>query len=486
MNTKWSWLNVLLIVVLWAGCNNASFAQSMNAGDIRGIVTDASGAALPDVRVTVTNKNTGVTKDYTTNQDGLYDTSSIVAGTYELTFEKQGFSKYLRSSVTIDVGNTTVNAQLTVGSVSEQVVVNTDVPLLQTENAEQSTTLGSQTLSQLPQVGQNWENFTILLPGSAGAPMGSQGAANPGQEVAVNGNLPYSTVLADGAAITLPSSANADVMVLETVQEVKVSASAFSAQYGIGGIMFNQISKGGTDSFHGAAYEYFQNDAMNAANYVFAQKTRKAALSRVRFNNFGFAVGGPIIKRRLFFYFDYDKTINHGAASQGSNTVPTDAVLSGDFTGQPLIYDPATTRLTQATGTRVLSNGSTQTLPLLRSHLLRGVSTATATEFPPAVSIRSPRRFRLTIPRQIPLVSLSMAIQPTTSSSTSPTPSHSPSSSVVRTGTLRTTIASPCPIRRATIRLTRTDRASAPSTVNRRTSAVITHKSLTSGRSVQA
>ncbi len=198
-----------------SGLTAVGFAQSMNAGDIRGIVTDASGAVLPDVTVTLVNKNTGVTKILTTNQDGLFDTSSIVTGTYEITFSKPGFQTYVRSSLTIDVGNITVNAQLTVGAVTEQVIVNTDVPLLSTENAEQSTTLDARQLSELPQVGQDWQNFTILLPGASGAPMagGSQGANDPGQVASVNGNLPFSTILADGASVTLPSSANADVMV---------------------------------------------------------------------------------------------------------------------------------------------------------------------------------------------------------------------------------------------------------------------------------
>ncbi|WP_245632202.1 TonB-dependent receptor [Edaphobacter aggregans] len=338
--------SILTVVaaVLWMSCAGLVQGQSMNAGDIRGIVTDSSGAAIPDATVTVLNKDTGVTKDFTTNQDGLYDTNSIVPGNYELTFSKTGFQKLVRSAVTVQVGIMKVDAQLPVGAVTESVVVNTDIPLLSTENAEQSTTLASRQLANLPQVGTpTWENFTILLPGAAGAPMGAQGSSNPGQVAAVNGNLPFSTILADGAAITLPHSANADVMIQETIQEVKVSASAFSAQYGIGGIMFNQISKGGTDRFHGSAYEYFQNDAMNAANYAFATKTREEAVSPLRYNNFGFSVGGPIIKRKLFFFFDYDKVINHGAASTGTATVPTAAMLNGDFTGLPDIYDPNTT-----------------------------------------------------------------------------------------------------------------------------------------------
>ena len=366
MKSKWLAL-MLAVITLGAGNAGIGFAQSTNSGDIRGIVTDTTGALLPDVTVTVTNNNTGVTKTLTTNNDGLYDTSSIVAGNYKVTFAKDGFTKLERSSITVLVGNTQVNAALKIGSVTDQIVVNTDVPLLETENGEQTTTLEAKTMSQLPQVGQNWENFTILLPGSSGAPGGSQGAANPGQVASVNGNLPFSNVLADGASTTLPSSANADVAIMETVQELQVSASAFSAQYGVGGIMFNQISKGGTDSFHGSVYEYFQNDALNAAKYAFAQKTRAQAVSRLRYNNFGFSVGGPVIKKKLFFFFDYDKTINHGAASSSTVTVPDAAQLNGDFTapGMATIYDPATTRVIQATGTRTLPNGKTQTCPCI-------------------------------------------------------------------------------------------------------------------------
>ena len=203
-NLRVSWLTMMLAVIAWVGLTAVGFAQSMNAGDIRGIVTDAIGAVLPDVTVTLTNKNTGVTKILTTNQDGLFDTSSIVTGTYEITFSKPGFQTLIRSSITVNVENITVNAQLTVGAVTEQVVVNTDIPLLSTENAEQSTTLDARQLSQLPQVGADWQNFTILLPGAAGVPMGNQGAANPQQTAAVNGNLPFSAILADGASVTLP------------------------------------------------------------------------------------------------------------------------------------------------------------------------------------------------------------------------------------------------------------------------------------------
>jgi Carboxypeptidase regulatory-like domain len=340
MNPKWS--IKVGAVLLWAGLAGIAFAQSTNSGDIRGVVTDSTGAALPGVNVTVANVNTGVSKVYVTNNDGVYDTSSIVAGTYKITFAKSGFSELVRPSVTLNVENTTVNAQLTVGSVTEQVVVNMDVPLLKTENGEETFMLDAQTLSQLPQVGQDWSSFDILMPGAAGAPMGNQGALGAGTSngtmLAVNGNLPFSTVLADGAETTLPASANSDIYTQETIQEVQVGTSAFSAQYGVGGILYNQISKGGTDRFHGSAYEYFQNDALNANSY-FGGKTH------LRYNNFGGSIGGPILKRKLFFYFNFDKTLQQGGSQPVFYTVPTTAVLNGDFTGFPTIYDPNTTTI---------------------------------------------------------------------------------------------------------------------------------------------
>jgi hypothetical protein len=355
----------LLVGVLLTGSFAAALGQATNAGDISGIVTDTTGAAVPGATVTVLNVDTGITKDYTTNDSGVYDTSSIVAGTYKLTFSRQGFSTLVRSSITIPVGPTTVNAQLAVGTVSTQVVVNTDVPLLNTENGAISTTLNSDTLAQLPQVssiGQDWSSFNILQAGAAGAPMGAQGVVGSGTSngtmLSVNGNLPFSTVLADGAETTLPASANSDITVQEDIQEVQTSSSAFSAQYGVGGILYNQISKGGSDRFHGSAYENFQNTALNANNYTFGANT---ATPVIHFHEFGGTVGGPILRNKFFFFFNYDHIIDNGGAAASFYTVPTAAELSGNFAGLPTIYDPATTTVIQQTGTYTYPGASSPT-----------------------------------------------------------------------------------------------------------------------------
>ena len=362
---KMKWTHALAVAALALGSLCSVFAQATNSGDLSGTVTDTNGAAIPGATVTVLNIDTGVTRDYTTNGAGVYDTSSIVAGNYKVTFSRDGFSQLVRSSVTVNVGTTRVDAQLAVGTVSTQVVVNTDVPLLTTDTGAISTTLTAETLSQLPQVGQqgqDWSSFNILQPGSAGAPGGSQGTAGTGTSngtsLAVNGNLPFSTVLADGAETTLPASANSDINVQETIQEVQTSSSAFSAQYGVGGILYNQISKGGSDRFHGSAYEYLQNTALNANNYTFGANTPTPV---IHFHEFGGSIGGPIIKRKAFFFFAYDQIIDNGGSQASFYTVPTAAELSGNFAGLPTIYDPASTTVIQQTGSYTYPGQSTPT-----------------------------------------------------------------------------------------------------------------------------
>ena len=355
----------ILAAVFLAGSFGATFGQSTNEGDISGSVTDTTGAAIPGANITVANIATGVSGSYTSNGAGVYDTGSIVAGNYKITYSKDGFTTVVHSSVTVNVGTLQLNAQLAVGTVNTQVVVNSDVPLLNTENGAVTATMSYETINQLPQVssiGQNWSAFNILQPGEAGATMGNQGATGTGTSngtmLSVNGNLPFSTVLADGAETTLPASANSDITVQEDIQEVQTASSGFSAQYGVGGILYNQISKGGGDRFHGSAYEYFQNTALNANNYTFGSSATKP---EIHFHEFGGTIGGPIIRQKAFFFFNYEHIIDNGGATANFYTTPTAAELSGNFAGLPTIYDPATTVVFQQAGSFTYPGASTPT-----------------------------------------------------------------------------------------------------------------------------
>ncbi|WP_263367904.1 carboxypeptidase regulatory-like domain-containing protein [Edaphobacter bradus] len=328
-----------------AGCLSAvaGFAQNTNSADLRGTVTDATGAAIAGATVSVQDVDKGITRTLTTDAAGVYDTGSIVPDHYLVTISAPGFKTLVRGPVTLLVGIETVNGQLPIGGVQEQVVVTEDLPLLDTESGSQSNTMTSATMSELPQYGADWQNFVNTLPGVSYS-------FRSGQTASVNGNLPYNSVLADGATTTLPMSENADVTVFETTAEVKVDTSSFSAQYGLGGVIFNQVSKSGSNHWHGAAYEYLQNTALNTTDYRFDGKKNTAGFQR--YDNYGFSVSGPILRDKLFFYFNFDKTYSNGGSAAATLTVPTDAMRAGDFTGLPTLYDPSTQTI-QQTGTHL-------------------------------------------------------------------------------------------------------------------------------------
>src|SRR5665213_973197 len=224
---------VVLVVLLWVG---SGFAQNTNAGDVRGTVTDASGAVLPGVTVTVQDVDKGVTTTYVTNGAGLYETGSIVPDHYTLTFTKDGFSTFVRGPITLRVQTLTVDGSLKVGATTQTVRVTTDVPLLQTETREQSTTQTEKELKNLPQVGASWENFVILMPGTAGTPTGGQSNVNPGQTASVNGNAVFYNVLGDGITMSLPSNGNSFDYNFDTLGGVQMVSNSFSAPYENGGV----------------------------------------------------------------------------------------------------------------------------------------------------------------------------------------------------------------------------------------------------------
>jgi hypothetical protein len=348
------WVFAFCLLICLAG---PAFSQSRNTGEIRGTVTDPSGAAVPNATVTVTNVDTGVTTVFTTNSDGIYDTVSTQAGNYNITFTAPGFKKLVRGPFTLQIDVITEDGPLQVGAATDTVTVEASgVPLLETETGHLGTIFEAKTIGVLPQIGagitgNDWANFNVLLPGATGAPSQpaseGSGAYNAGDAISINGNLPnYANYLLDGAVVQLPVSNNVDNLVFEAVQEVQITTSSFSAEYGIGGAVFNQISKSGSNGFHGSAYEFWQNNILNAAPYF--QPNDGAAY--LRYDEWGGSIGGPIIKNKLFFYFVRDKIYNNGASSPHTSTVPTLAergmgtAFPGDydFSGTPTIYQPST------------------------------------------------------------------------------------------------------------------------------------------------
>jgi Carboxypeptidase regulatory-like domain len=355
-----SWLLAYCLLL----CTSAvALAQSSGTGEIRGTVTDKSEAVVPGAVVTVLNINTGTEKSLITNNSGIYDTVSTPIGSYSVTVTKPGFEKLVLGPITLDIGVITLDGHLTVGSAQQQVTVSANTAaLINTESGEQSTTFDEKTMLELPQVGQDWANFTILLPGSAGA-SSANGVTTSGVGVSLNGGAPYSgNFLSDGGSVTNPHSADVETDTFETVAEVQIADSNFSAQYGIGGAVFSQITKGGENKFHGSAYEHFQNDALEARSYFAAPDVPVGPL---KFNQFGGALGGPILRNRMFFYFNYDRSIDNQSYT-GTTTMPTAQMTgaNGQFDEtqlEPLDSNGNRIPLTDSNGNNIINpcNGAT-------------------------------------------------------------------------------------------------------------------------------
>src|SRR5579885_2112340 len=343
------------LIPLWAlvGYVFAALAwsQAMNSADVTGSVTDPSGAIIPGVTVAVRNIDKNIEHTTVTNESGLYDTGPLIPGdSYLLTFRKDGFASLQRGPMVLRTGVTGLNVQLSLLTASQQIVVNESAPLLETATSEISTTLPTQTLTRLPQVGTpDWQQFIILLHGTTGTPQNGNNVSNPGMGgVSANGSMPFSNALLDGVSINSPMSNNViNTPIFDAIGEVKVSASLFSAQYGTGGILYNQISKGGTNKFHGMGYDYLRNTALNASNFQFGLNVSRAP---IHYNAFGGNIGGPIMKDRVFFFFAVENVVNHGGSNVNLITVPTAAMREGDFTGMSAIYDPANQTVDPATG----------------------------------------------------------------------------------------------------------------------------------------
>jgi hypothetical protein len=328
-----------------------AWGQATNSADVTGSVTDPSGGVIPDVNVSVQDLDKNTERTIITNASGLYDTGPLVpADRYMLVFKKDGFTTVQRGPMTLTTGVTGLNVQLTVGQSSQTVVVqDTAAPLLETSTAEITQTVPQETLAVLPQTGgtPDWQSFLVVLPGTRGNGTNNNSPNMGG--VSVNGALPFSNALMDGASTSSPMSNNViNTPIFDTIAEVKMSDSLFSAQYGTGGILYNQISKGGTNQFHGMGYDYFKNTALNATPFGFNGIAGRNA--PIHFNDFGGNIGGPVIRNRIFFFFAMENIVNHTTPAVTFTAVPTLAMRSGDFTGLPAIYDPTTQTVDSATG----------------------------------------------------------------------------------------------------------------------------------------
>jgi hypothetical protein len=331
----------LAIVLLLMLSAHRIWAQNTNTGEIKGSVTDPSGAAVANATVAITDVLTGVVTRVTTNGSGIYDVPSLLPGEYTVAVAAPGFEDYLRKGVVLQVETIAIDASLTVGTASEQVTVTAEAPQLETETSDSHVIIDAKSIQDAPTVGGIWYNeLTNELPGVNAGGGGSQDAS--GQGVGINGTQGYmGNWLIEGSDATQPRDVNAsdNYPPVDSIAEVSAVLGNFGAQYGIGAAAFNVILKSGANQWHGSAFEFIQNNAFDALNYF----TPAGEKTPLRWNEFGGGVGGPIKRDKLFFYFTFQANPNH-SSSVNTTTVPTDAMKSGDFSAlaNP-IYDPGST-----------------------------------------------------------------------------------------------------------------------------------------------
>ncbi len=301
-----------------------------------GVVTDPSGAAVPGAQALLTDEEKGFTYKAATDAEGRYVLRNLPPGRYRLSVTATGMRPYTQSSITLNVGqNASVNVQLELQGTSETVRVEAVAPLLQTQDASTGQVINQKFINDLPLTSRSVYNLAQLSPGVTQAPGGSFGLnAGAVNFISNGGRNSTADIVMDGVSQTNQENNSGITTALYTppvdaVQEFKVQQNTYSADIGFGGnTVINVITKSGSNDFHGSAYEFLQNSALNANNWFNNQNGVK--ISPQRRNQFGGTLGGPIKKDKTFFFMDYQGTLsaNTGTARAG---VPSAAERQGDF-----------------------------------------------------------------------------------------------------------------------------------------------------------
>jgi Carboxypeptidase regulatory-like domain/TonB dependent receptor len=317
-------------------------------GNIVGTVLDPSGAGVPNARVIITDISRAVGFTTTTNESGFFTQRFLIVGRYQVRVEASGFRAYEQDvSVSVDQ-ETSLDVKLQVGEVSETVEVSAEAPLLKTERSDVSTTFSEKTVTNLPILNRRFTAFELLTPGvqattsqtaSSEDPQGSYRKVVNGQSFAGSAHLLDGTDNHDAVLGLIVINST-----LESVTEAKVTTADYDAEFGATAGVISAQTKSGTNNFHGVGFHFLRNDHFNARNpFTQFQKIRGTDrfIPVTQWNQFGGALGGPIVKNKLFFFGDYQGTRRNTGGS-ALLRVPSLAERQGDLSGLGLdIFDPA-------------------------------------------------------------------------------------------------------------------------------------------------
>src|SRR5467141_1727766 len=280
----------------------SAMAQIQN-GQFTGTVTDSSGAALAGAKVTITNSATNLSVTTTTNGSGVYNARELPVGVYKITVEAAGFKTFTDSGVALDPGAISrVDVKMQLGQAREVVEVTGEAATVQTEDARLTSTIGAAQINNLP---LNGRNVFDLMQLNAGAVNVAGVDFENGHNTVVNGvREDFNGFLINGVSNKGLSGGVVNTPIQDTVEEFQQLGLNMSAQYGnSAGSTVNLVTKSGTNQFHGSLWEYLRNDAANANDFFLNQQN--VARPAQRWNQFGFTLGGPIIKDKLFFFASY-------------------------------------------------------------------------------------------------------------------------------------------------------------------------------------
>ncbi len=338
-------------------CTPSPAAAQAVTGTLLGNITDASGAAVPGATVTATELQTNTSRTTVSNETGHYTFSSLRNGTYSVTAELQGFRKVIRQNVQVDV-NTTLRVDLTLelGQMSEAVTVAAETPLLQTDRTDTGRILESKMVTEIPLgFNRNFQGLLVTVPGATrpfrphSQFFNSQDAL--GTEINGQPRMANNTLI-EGLdnnhktglmAVIIPAP--------DALETVSVSTSNYDAEFGrSGGAVTNVTLKSGTNNTKGSGFFFGNTEATIASDYLTHLK------APTKFAQGGFTLGGPILRNKLFYFGDYQRTIdNLGYVVRA--TIPTMAMRNGDFSAVPNgIYDPLTGAVNGAGRTAFANN----------------------------------------------------------------------------------------------------------------------------------
>jgi Carboxypeptidase regulatory-like domain/TonB-dependent Receptor Plug Domain len=330
---------VVLVFSLWLPAT--TLAQVAGA-TLSGTVTDQSGAVIPQASISAKNIDTGITRTSATGAAGFYSVPNLLPGTYEVRTSAQGFSSEVKTGVTLTVGEQQVlDFAMKVGQTSQTVVVTTEAPNVELASSSISATVNSTTVRELPLNGRSWTDLAALQPGVSAvgqiqtdfAVGGDRGNRGFGNQITVAGDRPeQNNYRLDGISINdfnnaAPGSVLGGDLGVDAVQEFSVITSNVSAEYGrTSGGVINAITKSGTNQFHGSAYEFLRNDALDAANFF--ENAGGLKKGSFRQNQFGVSGGAPIRKDKFFIFGDYEG-IRYSKGIPVTITVPSNDARLG-------------------------------------------------------------------------------------------------------------------------------------------------------------